>query len=172
MRDAWPVACASKPTKPLFGPESTSDAGQAMDAEVREYLVISRGQWDADASPQDVQRAIDDFYVWLDRNIDLKKMRMGSRLKPEGKLVSRSSVTDGPFAETKELIGGFWFILAGSLDEAAQLAAKNPCMAYGLSYEIRPLEPQKAVVGTFANETPAAWHRGTATATSGSSARR
>ena len=128
-----------------------------MDLETKEYLVISRGQWDADASPQDVQRAIDDFYAWLDRNIAQGTMRIGSRLKPEGKLVSRNSITDGPFAETKELIGGFWFILANSLDEAARLAAKNPCMVHGLSYEIRPLEPEKAVVGVIANETPAAW---------------
>jgi hypothetical protein len=143
-----------------------------MDPEAQEYLVISRGQWDADASPQDVQRAIDDFYVWLERNIDLGKMRAGSRLKPEGKLVSRSSVTDGPFAETKELIGGFWFILARSLDEAAQLAARNPCMAFGLSYEIRPLEPQKALAQSLANETPAAWHRATTSSGSESSGRR
>jgi hypothetical protein len=142
-----------------------------MDAEAKEYLVISRGQWDVDASPQDVQRAIDDFYAWLERNVDLKKMRTGSRLKPEGKLVSRASVIDGPFAETKELIGGFWFILARSLDEAAQLAAKNPCMAYGLSYEIRPLEPQKALAESVANETPTAWHRGTTSSSSETSGR-
>ena len=129
-----------------------------MDPEVKEYLVISRGQWDADASPQDVQRAIDDFYLWLERNVAQGKMRTGSRLKPEGKLVSRTSITDGPFAETKELIGGYWFILANSLDEAAQLAADNPCKVYGLSYEIRPLEPEKAVAGSVANETPTAWH--------------
>lgn len=124
---------------------------------MKEYLVISRGQWDANASTKDVQQAIDNFYAWLDRCIEQGKMRMGSRLQPEAKLVSRAAITDGPFAETKELIGGYWFIVANSLDEAAQLAAKNPCMAFGLSYEIRPLEPEKAVAGSVANETPAAW---------------
>ncbi|AEG92494.1 YciI family protein [Ramlibacter tataouinensis] len=122
-----------------------------------EYLVISRGQWDAGASKQDVQRAIDEFYDWFERNQKLGRMKLGSRLANEGKLVSKSSVTDGPFAETKEVIGGFWFIVAGSLDEAAALAAQNPCMAFGLSYEVRPLEGERAVATSVTNETPAAW---------------
>jgi hypothetical protein len=128
-----------------------------MQAEKKEYLVISRGQWDADASPQVVQRAIDDFYVWIERHIAQGTMKHGSRLQREARVVSRTSVTDGPFAETKELIGGFWFILANTLDEAAQLAAENPCKVFGLSYEIRPLDPEKAVASSPANETPAAW---------------
>src|SRR5687767_12627182 len=128
----------------------------AMDAK-EEYLVISRGQWDENASKQDVQRAIDRFYEWYERNLELGRMKPGSRLAKEGKVVSKASVTDGPFAETKELIGGFWFILAGSLDEAAALAAENPCMAYGLTYEVRPLEAERAVATSATNETPAAW---------------
>ena len=125
----------------------------------KQYLVISRGQWDAAASKQDVQRAIDDFYAWHERNQQLGRMKPGSRLANEGKLVSRSSITDGPFTEAKEVVGGYWFILADSLEEAAALAAENPCMAFGLSYEIRPLEAEKAVATVVTNETPAAWRR-------------
>ena len=121
------------------------------------FLVLSCGKWDAHASQEDVQRAIDQFYAWLDRNIAEGRMLMGSRLRPEGKRVSRAGIVDGPFAETKELVGGFWFILAGSLDEAADLAAQNPCKQYGLSYEIRPLDPEKALAKSIANETPDAW---------------
>ena len=122
-----------------------------------EFLVLSRGKWDANASPEDVQRAIDEFYGWLERQIAEGRMRTGSRLHPEGRLVSRAGIVDGPFAETKEVIGGFWFILAGSLEEAAELAAQNPCKRYGLSYEIRPLDPEKGVAKAFSNETPDAW---------------
>ena len=35
-----------------------------------EYLVISRGHWDEDASQEEIQRAIDAFYVWHDRLVD------------------------------------------------------------------------------------------------------
>jgi hypothetical protein len=114
---------------------------------------------DENASKHEVQRAIDRFYEWYERNLELGRMKPGSRLAKEGKVVSKASVTDGPFAETKELIGGFWFIVAGSLDEAAALAAENPCMAYGLTYEVRPLEAERAVATSVTNETPAAWRR-------------
>ena len=124
---------------------------------LNEYLLLSRGQWDADASPRDVQRAIDEFYQWIERHVAEGRMKLGSRLMLERKLVSKSGITDGPFVETKEWIGGYWFILAASLDEAAALAAQNPCMQFGLNYEIRPLEPDKAVAESVANETPLAW---------------
>jgi hypothetical protein len=45
-----------------------------------------------------------------------------------------------PFGETKEMIGGYWFILANDLDEAAQIAKGNPCLDCGLFFEIRPID--------------------------------
>lgn len=123
------------------------------------YLVISRGQWDEDAHPDDVQQAIDRFYVWYEKNLASGHMLRGSRLQASGKVVSRRRITDGPFTEAKELVGGYWFIVAGSLDEAAALAAENPCLAYGLSLEIRPLEAAKARASETTNETPAGWRR-------------
>ena len=119
-----------------------------------EYLVISRGQWDNDKSPEQIQQAIDDFYVWKDRLVGEGRMKAGQRLARPIRLVSRQGVTDGPFAEAKEIIGGYWFFLAGSLDEAAALAAQNPCMACGLSYEVRPIEPERASAYKLSNETP------------------
>ena len=119
-----------------------------------EYLVISRGHWDPQAAPADIQKAIDQFYDWLDEMVAQGKMRRGQRLAREGKLVSKQAIIDGPFSEAKEVIGGFWFILARTLEEAAQLAAQNPCIAYGLSYEIRPLETIRASAYSLTNETP------------------
>ena len=123
----------------------------------KEYLVISRGKWDEGATKEDVQRAIDRFYDWYEANVESGRMRRGSRLQADGKVVSRRSITDGPFTETKELVGGYWFIVAGSLDEAAALAAENPCLAFGLSLEIRPLDEAKALATDTTNETPDAW---------------
>lgn len=48
------------------------------------------------------------------------------------------SVTDGPFAETKEQLGGFWLIEARDLGEAIRLASKAPPGRYG-SLEVRPI---------------------------------
>jgi hypothetical protein len=119
-----------------------------------EYLVISRGQWDPDIAPERVQTAIDEFYRWLDGLVQEGKMKPGQRLGVEGKTVARSGVMDGPFGEAKEVIGGYWFILAGSLAEAAEIAAGNPCLQCGLFYEIRPIDPEQATAFTITNETP------------------
>ena len=54
----------------------------------------------------------------------------------------------------KEVIGGYWFIVAGSLQEGARIAAENPCLACGLSYEVRPIEHERASAYRAANETP------------------
>jgi hypothetical protein len=120
-----------------------------------EYLVISRGQWDKDVSREEIQNAIDQFYIWLGRLVDEGKMKTGQRLATEGKTVSKNVVTDGPFGETKEVIGGYWFIVAGSLEEAAEIAAGNPCLNCGLFYEIRPIDPERATAFTVTTETPA-----------------
>jgi hypothetical protein len=119
------------------------------------YLVISRGQWDKDVSREEIQNAIDQFYIWLGRLVDEGKMKTGQRLATEGKTVSKNVVTDGPFGETKEVIGGYWFIVAGSLEEAAEIAAGNPCLKCGLFYEIRPIDPERATAFTVTTETPA-----------------
>ena len=103
---------------------------------------------------EEIQDAIDRFYVWIERLVDEGKMKRGQRLASEGRLVSRGMTTDGPFAESKEVIGGYWFIVAASLDEAAQLAGGNPCLACGLSYEIRPIESARASAFALASETP------------------
>lgn len=120
-----------------------------------DYLVISRGQWDPELSSEQIQGAIDAFYAWRDRLVAEGRMKSGQRLAREGKLVTRQAVTDGPFAEAKEVIGGYWFFVAASLDEAAALAALNPCLACGLSYEVRPIDPQRASAFAPTNETPA-----------------
>jgi hypothetical protein len=120
-----------------------------------EFLVISRGQWDRDKSLEEIQHAIDAFYSWKDRLVSEGRMKVGQRLATDAKLVSKAGIIDGPFAETKEVIGGYWFFVANNLEEAAALAAQNPCLACGLSYEIRPLELELASAYKTTNETPA-----------------
>lgn len=122
-----------------------------------DYLVISRGQWDKDSPQEEIQTAIDEFYLWLTRSIEEGHMKMGSRLAIEGATVSRQGiVTDGPFGEAKEAIGGYWFIVAENLEAAAMIASGNPCLKHGLFYEIRPTDPERATAQGVASETPRA----------------
>jgi hypothetical protein len=119
-----------------------------------DFLLLSRGRWDADKSPQEIQAAIDAFYAWYDQLLAEGTFKRGQRLATGGKVVSRGGVKDGPFAEAKELVGGYWFIVAESLEEAAAIAARNPTIACGLSFEIRPIEAERASAFRESNETP------------------
>lgn len=121
--------------------------------EPAEFLVLSRGQWDADAPAEAIQEVIDRFYAWHDRLVAEGRMRAGQRLAPGRRLVTRQGVLDGPYAEAKEVIGGYWHILAADLDEAAAIAAQNPCLAFGLAFEIRPIEPVRASAYLVSCET-------------------
>lgn len=126
------------------------------EAATSEYLVLSRGQWDASLPPDQIQGAIDRFYDWIGGHIEAGTMRPGERLATPGVTVFRGKVTDGPFGEAKEVIGGYWFIRAASLEEAARLAGENPCLQCGLFYELRPLELVRASAYETSNETPTA----------------
>ena len=127
----------------------------ADDAAARDYLVLSRGQWRRDADPDDIQAAIDAFYDWLDARIAAGHMVTGHRLAREGATISARGVAlDGPFGETRELVGGYWFVRAASLEDAAALLADSPTLRYGLVYELRPLEAGRASARARSNETP------------------
>jgi len=49
--------------------------------------------------------------------------------------------TDGPFAETKEQLGGYYLVEARDVDEAVSLAARIPSTRFGGSIEVRPIQP-------------------------------
>mgnify|MGYP003576262891 CR=1 FL=1 len=124
-------------------------------ASLKEYLLLSRGQWDESRSPQEIQAAIDAFYAWHEQLVSEGRFKPGQRLATDAVLVTRNGITDGPFTEAKEVIGGYWFVQAASLEEAARIAADNPCLSCGLSYEIRPIEKERASAYRRSNETPA-----------------
>ena len=115
--------------------------------------MLSRGKWNAAKSPEQIQDAIDAFYTWYERLVAEGRFKRGQRLATGGRIVTPSGVTDGPFAEAKEVIGGYWFVVAANLDEAARIAADNPCLACGLSYEIRPVELERASAWRESNES-------------------
>lgn len=66
----------------------------------------------------------------------LKSVRAASTVRVRG---GKVSITDGPFAETKESLGGFFLINARDLNEAIRVASKWPSARFG-SIEVRPLD--------------------------------
>lgn len=121
-----------------------------------EFLLLSKGHWDPAKTPEEIQAAIDAFYLWYEKQLALGTFKPGQRLATGGKIVTREGISDGPFPEAKEVIGGYWFVVATSLEEAASLAAQNPCVACGLTFEVRPIETERASAYRESNETPPA----------------
>jgi hypothetical protein len=117
-----------------------------------EYLLLSRGKWDPSKSNDEIQTAISSFYGWYEQLVAEGTFKPGQRLAVDCKLVTPIGTIDGPFAESKEVIGGYWFIVAASLQQAADIAARNPCIACGLSFEIRPIELERASADRESNE--------------------
>jgi hypothetical protein len=82
-------------------------------------------------------------FPWLDDLQARGKWVIGDQLAPPRRAQSvrvrdgKKLVTDGPFAETKEILGGFDIIEAGSLDEAVEIAAGHPVAEFG-TIEVRP----------------------------------
>ena len=111
-----------------------------------EYLLLFRGtDWHKGLSAEEIQAVVKQMYAWLDRLTAEGKAKAGKPLFPEGKVVSQKkgrSIADGPFAESKEAIGGFFLLEVGSLDEAAEIAKDFPGLNYGASVEVRPVAPE------------------------------
>jgi hypothetical protein len=72
----------------------------------------------------------------------------GAQLQPAETATSvrviggRTLMTDGPFADTKEVLGGFYLVEAANLDEAIELAARIPAARLGGTVEVRPVVPR------------------------------
>jgi hypothetical protein len=80
------------------------------------------------------------FNAWKEK-FKANILDMGGKLKAGGKILTESGVTDGPFVETKEIIGGFMIVAAESYDRALEVAREMPVpMMPGSSIEIREVE--------------------------------
>jgi hypothetical protein len=108
-----------------------------------EYLLLFRGAgWDTGLTPEQLQETMDQFMAWFDCLKQQGKVKAGQPLERKGKIVSGKDgriVADGPFAESKEAVGGYFLLQVGDLDEAVEIAKKCPVLQYGATVEVRPI---------------------------------
>ena len=123
-----------------------------------EFMLLFRGtEWHKGLSPEEIQQVVDQMKAWFDRLTAEGKAKAGKPLFHEGKIVSQKkgrSVVDGPFAESKEAIAGFFLLQVDSLDEAAEIAKEFPALEYGATVEVRPVAPE-CMVGETAQQRSA-----------------
>ena len=108
-----------------------------------EYMLVFRGtDWHNGLSPEQMQQVAGQWMAWFNRLTEQGKAIAGNPLEREGKIVSGKNgrvVADGPFAESKEAIGGYFLLQVKNLDEAVAIAKECPGLAYGAVVEVRPV---------------------------------
>ena len=108
-----------------------------------EYMLLFRGNdWAKGLSPEETQTVMNQWMSWFEGLTKAGIAKAGQPLEREGKLVSGKKgrvVADGPFAESKEAIGGYFLLQVNSLDEAVAIAKQCPGLDYGLVVEVRPV---------------------------------
>jgi len=108
-----------------------------------EYLLLFRGNvWDRGLSPAQLQKVVSDWMAWFERLKAEGKCAGGHPLEEEGKVVSGKqgrTVADGPFAESKEAIGGYFYLTVADENEAIEIAQQCPGLEYGAVVEVRPV---------------------------------
>jgi hypothetical protein len=100
-------------------------------------LLFDREEAFNEMSPEDMQKEIGQHMSWIESLGD--HYDSGEPLLPDAKTITGKNkvVTDGPFIESKELLGGFYIINANSLEEATELAKGCPTLGLGGSVEVR-----------------------------------
>jgi hypothetical protein len=107
-----------------------------------EFTFLFRGR-DTSASPEQMQKQMEKWVAWfkeLRAKGDLKDP--GHPLEPSGKVVTgkQKTVNDGPYAEAKDVVGGYIVIEADDLAHAVEVSKGCPILEAGGSVEVRPIQ--------------------------------
>jgi hypothetical protein len=114
-----------------------------------QFMLISQDSMEIpegfEITPEIIQGIIQKYNDWAEglrksgHLVSLNKLR-----EEPGKNITgvgpNQVVTDGPYAETREIIGGYWIITAANYDEAVKLASTCPSLEFGSRVEVREVE--------------------------------
>ncbi len=112
-----------------------------------EYLLLLKGtQLDQRLAFKDMQEAMGKFTEWVSSLALAGKLKLAQPLSHDGKVVGGSrdqrTVSDGPFAESKEAVGGYLLLTVADMEEAIAIARECPLIDWGSSVEVRPVIQQ------------------------------
>ncbi len=106
-------------------------------------MLLFRGpHWDEGLSQQELQTAMDKVMAWFEGLNARGKVKASQPLGAEGRVIAGANgglVVDGPFAESKEAVGGYLILQADNLNEAVEIARSMPALKYGNTVEVRPI---------------------------------
>ncbi len=105
------------------------------------FLFKGDGQ-QPDLSPEEMQRHMQEWGAWIEDLTRAGRFESGNPLEAGGKVVSgpNTTATDGPFAESREIVSGYLIISAGDIDEAVEIAKVCPILEVGGWVEVRAVQ--------------------------------
>jgi hypothetical protein len=113
---------------------------------MNEFLLIFRRDFntaETQPSPEQLQKMMKEWQNWMGSIAAQNKLvSSGNRLAADGRVVKPGAiVTNGPYVEIKEAIGGYIILRAGSLEEAAEISKGCPILTIGGNVEVRTIVP-------------------------------
>ena len=105
------------------------------------FMLIFRNGDLTGGSPEQMQQYMQKWAVWFEGLTKWGSRGQGAPLEPSGKVVrgGRRTVSDGPFAESKDLVGGYAIVEAKDLDAAVEIARGCPIYETNGAVEVRPV---------------------------------
>jgi hypothetical protein len=113
-------------------------------------LLFIDTDWSKGLSPEQTQQVAGQWMTWFKRLADEGTVTAGRPLERGGKVVSGKNgrvVSDGPFPESKEAIGGYFLLQVDTMDEAVAIAQQCPGLPYGAKVEVRQVMEQCPISG-------------------------
>jgi hypothetical protein len=107
---------------------------------MEKFMLIFQGGQMKGASPEQMQAHMGKWMAWIEKLSKTDQYVAGEPLLPGGKLISGpggKTVTDGPYTEGKEVVGGFFIINAKDMNEAVSISKDCPDFELGSSVQIR-----------------------------------
>lgn len=120
---------------------------------MKEFMLLIRNESNhlSSLSPEQQGEFLEKCRVYINELMKEGKLKSAQPLERQGKVISRPKEAwkDGPFNETKEVIVGYYHVLAKDLDDAIAIAKRNPEFEYikNASIEVRPIKTKEEKTG-------------------------
>ncbi len=110
---------------------------------MKEFMYLFRGgdARRAEQSPEEAQQHMAKWGQWMHQLAQDGVLKAGQPLQTDGKVVEKAGeiVTDGPFAEGKEVVGGFLIVKAETIEGAVEISKGCPIFEHGGTTEVREI---------------------------------
>ncbi len=107
---------------------------------MKEFMLLMKGDDSQNVAPEEMQQRMQAYMSWMGEMTAGGRLKGGQPLEPAGTHLKNKDtiISDGPFLEPKEIIGGYVIILAQDLGEATEVARACPLLEHCEIY-VRPL---------------------------------